>query len=160
MDEADAVIVGAGHGGAQAAIALRQQGFTGSILMLGRDGDLPYERPPLSKDYLAKEKPFERILIRPASFWHEREVRLRGGCAVVRVDLSAHEVQLASGERIGYGKLIWATGGDPRRLSCPGSNLAGIHSIRDKSDVDTLIVNRRPIGTPYRRAKGTPLALR
>ncbi len=139
MQSADIVIVGTGHGGAQAAIALRQQGFTGSILMLGRDGDLPYERPPLSKDYLAKDKPFERILIRPAAFWQEREVQMRGGCPVVKVDPAAHQVELASGELIGYGKLIWATGGDPRRLSCPGSNLAGIHCIRDKADVDTLM---------------------
>ena len=139
MQSADIVIVGTGHGGAQAAIALRQQGFAGSILMLGRDGDLPYERPPLSKDYLAREKPFERILIRPASFWQEREVQMRGGCAVVKVDPSVHQVQLSNGERVGYGKLIWATGGDPRRLSCPGSNLAGIHCIRDKADVDTLM---------------------
>ncbi|MXO71809.1 NAD(P)/FAD-dependent oxidoreductase [Alteraurantiacibacter buctensis] len=139
MQSVDIVIVGTGHGGAQAAIALRQQGFAGSILMLGRDGDLPYERPPLSKDYLARDKPFERIMIRPASFWQEREVQMRGGCAVVKVDPSAHQVELASGERIEYGKLIWATGGDPRRLLCPGSNLAGIHCIRDKADVDSLM---------------------
>ncbi|MFN3510315.1 MAG: FAD-dependent oxidoreductase, partial [Tsuneonella troitsensis] len=60
MDSADVVIVGSGHGGAQAAIALRQQGFEGSVIMLGRDNDPPYERPPLSKEYLAREKPFER----------------------------------------------------------------------------------------------------
>jgi 3-phenylpropionate/trans-cinnamate dioxygenase ferredoxin reductase subunit len=139
MQSADIVIVGTGHGGAQAAIALRQQGFAGSILMLGRDGDLPYERPPLSKDYLAKERPFERILIRPASFWQEREVHIRGGCAVVKVDPPAYQIELSNGERIGYGKLIWATGGDPRRLSCPGADLAGIHTIRDKADVDGLM---------------------
>lgn len=65
---ADVVIVGAGHGGAQAALALRKNKFPGSILMIGEEPELPYERPPLSKDYLAGEKSFERILIRPASF--------------------------------------------------------------------------------------------
>lgn len=66
MTHEDVVIVGAGQGGAQAAIALRQNGFEGSILMIGREPDIPYERPPLSKDYLAREKSFERICIRPA----------------------------------------------------------------------------------------------
>ena len=68
----DVVIVGTGHGGAQAAIALRQRGFTGSIALVGEEPDPPYERPPLSKDYLAGGKPFERILIRPVAFWAER----------------------------------------------------------------------------------------
>src|SRR3990167_11305244 len=72
MENADVVIVGTGHAGAQAAIALRQHGHEGTIMMLGRDSEPPYERPPLSKEYLAGEKPFERILIRPAQFWAER----------------------------------------------------------------------------------------
>ena len=76
MNHADIVIVGTGHGGAQAGLALRQHGFAGSILMVGRDSVPPYERPPLSKEYLAGEKPFERLLIRPPSFWAERNVDL------------------------------------------------------------------------------------
>ncbi|ANY18908.1 Ferredoxin--NAD(P)(+) reductase fdr [Tsuneonella dongtanensis] len=139
MDSADVVIVGSGHGGAQAAIALRQQGFEGSILMLGRDPELPYERPPLSKEYLAREKPFERILIRPAAFWDEREVALRTGAAVTGVDPSAHTVKLSDGSEVGYGKLIWAAGGDPRRLSCGGADLSGVHAVRDKADADRIM---------------------
>ncbi len=82
VNAADIVIVGTGHGGAQAAISLRQQSFAGSILMLGRDSEPPYERPPLSKDYLAGEKAFERLLIRPPQFWAERDVTLRLGVNV------------------------------------------------------------------------------
>ena len=74
MNSYDIVIVGAGHAGAQAAIALRQRKFAGSIAILGEEPELPYERPPLSKDYLAGDKPFERLLIRPAAFWPERAI--------------------------------------------------------------------------------------
>lgn len=139
MKTADVVIVGSGHGGAQAAIALRQQGHEGSIIMLGRDTEPPYERPPLSKEYLAREKPFERIMIRPTQFWEEKNVDLMLGRAVTEIDAAAHEVVLSDGERIGYRKLIWAGGGDPRRLSCPGANLKGVHGVRDKRDVDAIM---------------------
>lgn len=139
MDNADVVIVGTGHGGAQAAIALRQQGHEGSIIMLGRDSEPPYERPPLSKEYLAGDKPFERILIRPAQFWADKRITLRLGAMVTEVDAAAHEVGLSDGSRIGYRKLIWAGGGDPRRLSCPGANLDGVFAVRDKRDVDAIM---------------------
>ncbi len=135
----DILIVGAGHGGAQAAIALRQQRFAGSIGMLGDEAELPYERPPLSKDYMAGEKPFERILIRPAAFWSDRNVTLLPGMRVTAVDASAHRVTIGDGSTIDYGTLIWATGGTPRRLSCDGHDLAGVHAIRNRVDVDRLI---------------------
>jgi len=138
MDSADIVIVGSGHGAAQAAIALRQQGHDQSILMISRDRTPPYERPPLSKEYLAGEKPLERIMIRKPEFWTERGIALELGANVSEVDPLAHEVALGDGRRIGYRKLIWAAGGDPRRLSCPGADLAGIHAIRSRTDVDTL----------------------
>ncbi|MGI9375285.1 MAG: NAD(P)/FAD-dependent oxidoreductase [Tsuneonella suprasediminis] len=139
MESADIIIVGAGHGGAQAAIALRQQGFTGSIMMIGRDSEPPYERPPLSKEYLARDKPFERIYIRPPQFWEERDVTLRLGNIVTAVDPQAHTVKLSDGTEIRYGRLIWAAGGDPRRLSCSGADLNGIHAVRDRSDVDRMM---------------------
>ena len=138
MESADIVIVGSGHGGAQAAIALRQQGFAGSILMIGRDANPPYERPPLSKEYLAGEKPFERIMIRPEAFWTEKGVTLRLGTSVTKVDPQARELTVSGGETVGYGTLIWAAGGDARRLSCPGADLGGIHTVRDRADVDRL----------------------
>ncbi len=138
-DHHDVLIVGAGHAGAQVAIMLRQRGYTGTVALLGDEPWLPYERPPLSKEYLAGEKPFERILLRPARFWDERAIALLPGHAVVAVDADGHQVTTADGAQIGYGTLIWATGGSPRQLSCPGHALAGIHAIRTRADVDHLI---------------------
>ncbi len=139
MNQYDVVIVGSGHGGAQAGIALRQNGFEGSIQIIGRDPKPPYERPPLSKEYLAGEKPFERIMIRPLQFWADKDIGLTLGETVSRIDPQAREVQLASGERVGYGRLIWSAGGDARRLSCPGSHLDGVHAVRDQRDVERLM---------------------
>ncbi|MEO9132202.1 MAG: FAD-dependent oxidoreductase [Sphingomonas sp.] len=138
-DRADVVIVGAGHGGAQCAIALRQRGFARTIAVIGREPELPYERPPLSKEYLAREKPFERLLIRPAHFWQERQVEFRLGSTVTTVDPAAHRLTLAGGATFAYGTLVWAAGGDPRRLPCQQSHLAGVHAVRTRADVDTLI---------------------
>ena len=134
----DVVIVGAGHGGAAAAIALRQRKFAGTIAVVGAEPELPYERPPLSKEYLAGDKPFERLLIRPPAFWAEREVAMLTGREVVSVDPHAHTVTTADGATIGYGSLIWATGGSPRRLACTGHDLAGVHAVRTRADVDRL----------------------
>lgn len=138
MTRYDVVIVGTGHGGAQAAIALRQNGFEGSIQMIGRDANPPYERPPLSKEYLAGEKPFERILIRPPQFWTDKDIGLTLGETVSKIEPELKEVVLGSGERVGYGRLIWSAGGDARRLSCPGSHLDGVHAVRDRRDVQNL----------------------
>jgi NADPH-dependent 2,4-dienoyl-CoA reductase/sulfur reductase-like enzyme len=136
---ADIVIVGTGHGGAQAAIALRQHGFDGSILMIGRDRAPPYERPPLSKEYLAGEKGFERIMIRPEPFWAEKGIGLRLGAAVTAIDPGAHRLMLADGSTVTYRKLIWSAGGDPRRLPVPGAVLPGVFYVRDKADADAMM---------------------
>ena len=137
--QADVVIIGAGHGGAQAAIALRSNGFAGSILMIGREPELPYERPPLSKDYLARDKEFARLAIRPAQFWEDKQVTMLLGREVTALDPQAHRVTLGDGGTVEYGKLIWAAGGDPRPLTCPGADLAGIHAVRTRADVDALM---------------------
>lgn len=139
MNKADIVIVGTGHGGAQAAIALRQEGFDGSILMIGRDAEPPYERPPLTKEYLAGDKPFERMLIRPEAFWADKQVALQLNAAVTKVDAAAKTLTLADGSSVTYGTLVWSAGGDARRLSCPGGDLAGVHTVRDKRHVDALL---------------------
>ncbi|MEM6474760.1 MAG: FAD-dependent oxidoreductase [Pseudomonadota bacterium] len=136
---ADIVIVGTGHGGAQAAIALRQQGHEGTIMMIGRDAVPPYERPPLSKEYLAGDKPFERIMIRPEKFWADKGVELRLGSAVSEIDWMAHRVTLTDGSTVGYRKLIWSGGGDPRRLSCTGANRKNVFYVRDKGDADAMM---------------------
>jgi len=135
----DIVIVGTGHAGAQAAIALRQEGFGGTIALIGEEAFPPYERPPLSKDYLAGDKPFERLLIRPERFWAERDVVLRLGERIVAVDAEARCVTSDAGAVIGYDRLIWAAGGHVRRLSCEGHDLVGVHSVRTRADVDRLI---------------------
>jgi len=139
LDRYDVLIVGAGHGGAQAAIALRQQNFDGSIALLGDEPEPPYERPPLSKEYFSGEKSFERILIRPASFWGDRNVALLLNQRVAAVDPVAHQVTLADGSTLSYGKLIWATGGAPRKISCPGADLAGVHGVRTRADADAML---------------------
>ncbi|MCR2832424.1 NAD(P)/FAD-dependent oxidoreductase [Parerythrobacter lacustris] len=138
MEHFDVIIVGAGHGGAQAAIALRQNGFEGSIAMIGREPEVPYERPPLSKEYLAREKAFERIRIRPEEFWADKDVTLRLGTNVREIDPLGHMVTLGDDSKVSYRKLIWAAGGDARRLSCSGADLAGIHTVRTRADVDRM----------------------
>jgi len=124
----DVVIVGAGHGGAQAAIALRQHKFAGSIAVIGDEPELPYERPPLSKEYLSGKKSFDRILIRPASFWQERGVAMLLVRRVTVVEPEAHHVITGDGETIGYGQLI-----------CGGSRLEGVHTIRTRADADKMM---------------------
>jgi 3-phenylpropionate/trans-cinnamate dioxygenase ferredoxin reductase subunit len=139
MRQFDVTIVGAGHGGAQTAIQLRQLGFAGSVGLVGAEAELPYERPPLSKEYLTGEKAFERMLIRPAAFWAQRGVTLVPGTRVTAVDPAAKTVETEAGERIGYGTLVWATGGVPRRLACAGGDFAGVHVVRCKAEVDAIL---------------------
>jgi 3-phenylpropionate/trans-cinnamate dioxygenase ferredoxin reductase subunit len=107
--------------------------------MIGREPEIPYERPPLSKEYLAQEKAFERIQIRPAAFWADKGVEMMLGEDAVSVDAVGHGVTLASGSTLPYDHLIWATGGEPRRLACPGSDLDGIHVVRTRADVDAIM---------------------
>jgi len=135
---ADVLIVGAGHAGAQAAVALRQQGYDGTITMIGEEPDYPYERPPLSKDYFAGAKNYDRLLIRQPAFWGERGVAMRLGERVVAVDATAHRATTAAGSDYHYGKLIWATGGSPRLLPLPGNDLAGVQGVRTRADADTM----------------------
>lgn len=134
----DIVIAGGGHAGAQAAIALRQQGYEGSITIVTEEEEFPYERPPLSKEYLSKEKTFERILIRPPKFWGEKHISFSFGHKIEKVNSFEHLITDASGDDWKYGKLIWACGGHARQLSCPGSDLGGVHSVRTRRDVDAL----------------------
>jgi 3-phenylpropionate/trans-cinnamate dioxygenase ferredoxin reductase subunit len=139
MSGAEVVIVGAGHGGAQCAIALRKGGFQGSIAIIGREREPPYERPPLSKDYLAREKSFDRLYIRPPQFWAEKDVTLILGVEATALDPVAKALTLSNGSVVTYGKLVWAAGGDPRRLPAPGGDLAGVHTVRTREDCDRLM---------------------
>jgi len=139
MEKVDVLIVGGGHAGAQCAIALRQGGFAGSVAIIGRESEPPYERPPLSKDYFAREKTFDRLYIRPPQFWAEKNVRLLLDTEVVAIDPAAHTATLSTGETVAYGQLVWAAGGDPRRLSCEGADLAHVHGVRTRADADALM---------------------
>ncbi len=139
MLQYDVLIVGGGHGGAQAAIALRQAKFEGSIGVLNAENEYPYERPPLSKDYFAGDKAFERIMIRPAAFWAERNIDMLLGKRVETIDPAAYSVTTSDGDVISYRKMIWATGGSPRWLQCEGGNLPGVHVVRTRADVDAML---------------------
>lgn len=138
MNPYDVLIVGAGHAGAQAAIALRQGGYEGSIALLGDEPDPPYDRPPLSKEYFAGERPFERLLLRPTAFWAERKVDLLLGRHATHLDPVA-KVVTAGDERFGYGTLIWCTGGSPRQLTCSGASATNVHGVRRRADVDAMM---------------------
>lgn len=138
MQSYDVLIVGTGHAGAQAAISLRQFGFEGTIGMIGEEKYPPYERPPLSKEYFSGDKSFERMLIRPAFFWEERNVDLLLGHRVRSVDPEARIV--ATGElEISYDKLIWCAGGAPRMLTCSGNEAHNVHAVRRRDDVDQMM---------------------
>ena len=134
----DVVIVGSGHGGASAAMALRRLGFDGSVAIVSRECDPPYERPPLSKDYLAGERSLERLLMRPVTFWADQRIELLLGREAVALDPQARRLTLAGGEALSYGVLIWAAGGQARRLACSGQDLKRVHSVRSRADVDAL----------------------
>ncbi len=137
----DVVIVGAGQGGAYAAIQLRQLGFEGTIALIGREAEPPYERPPLSKEYMLGDKEWERLLIRPADFWAGKGIELLLSSEVTTVSPDERSLTLHDGRTIGYGELIWATGGDPRRLTCPGADLPGVYGVRTRADADAILAD-------------------
>lgn len=138
MDSYDIIIAGAGHGGAQTAIALRQAGFEGSIAMIGDEPHNPYERPPLSKEYLSGDKSFDRMAMRPEAFWTERNITILTGTRVSRVDSMGNMITLSDDRQFAYGKLVWATGGAPRMLDCPGSHARNVFTLRQKRDADAI----------------------
>lgn len=135
----DILIVGGGHAGAQAALKLRQLKCAGSIGVVCDEDQLPYERPPLSKEYFAGEKEFDRLLIRPATFWQERDVEFLLGQRVTAIDAVAYSVGTECGRQYEFGKLIWATGGSPRMLPIEGGSLPGVMGLRTKADADAML---------------------
>jgi len=138
------VIVGAGHGGANAAALLRQQGFEGEVVLLSDESEVPYQRPPLSKDFLKAELPAHDLLIKPVLFYAEQGIDLRLGVGVEVVDPTTKQVRLAGGELLGYDALVIATGAVARRLSVPGIDLANICELRTRRDADSLARHLQP----------------
>ena len=134
----DALIVGGGQAGGQAACALRAAKFTGTIAIIGEEPDAPYERPPRSKDYLLGEKARERLYFRNDTFWADQKITLLTGERVVAVDPEGHQVTTDGGKAVAYGSLIWAAGGIPRTLALPGIPKELIFTIRSLADIDRL----------------------
>jgi 3-phenylpropionate/trans-cinnamate dioxygenase ferredoxin reductase subunit len=132
------VIVGASLAGAKAAETLREEGFEGRIVLVGAERERPYERPPLSKDYLRGEAGREKVYVHDEGFYAEHDIELRLGRTVTRLDTSGSELELDAGERLRYDRLLLATGAEPRRLSIPGAGLDGVYYLRSVLDSDAL----------------------
>jgi 3-phenylpropionate/trans-cinnamate dioxygenase ferredoxin reductase component len=132
------VIVGAGHAAGQVAASLRQDGHEGPIIMLGDEPVIPYQRPPLSKQYLSGEQAIERVYLRPQKFYDDKNIDVRTGVTVDEIDRAAKSVHTTAGDTIGYDHLIIATGSRARKLSIEGSALGGIHYLRSVADVDAI----------------------
>ena len=132
------VIVGGGLAGAKAAETLREDGFAGRIVLIAAEDELPYERPPLSKQYLLGSAPREEAYVQPREFYGEREIELLTGAAATAVDVAEHRVTLADGRGFSYDRLLIATGAVPRRPPIPGIDLDGVHTLRTLADSDTL----------------------
>src|SRR4051812_14621874 len=125
------VIVGGGLAGAKAAETLREEGHDGPIVLVGNERERPYERPPLSKEYLRGEAGRDKVFAHPEDFYAEHDIELRLGRGAVRLDLAAREIELDDGERLAYDRLLLTTGARPRRLSIPGAELGGVLYLRD-----------------------------
>lgn len=136
MSAPQVVIVGAGHAGVQAAASLRTEGFDGQIVVLDEHEGSPYQRPPLSKDYLKGEDPAHRTLLRPDAFFGKNSIELRcgPGARVVGVSRSAKTVELADGESISFDHLVIATGATNRPLPVPGGDLESVFQLRTHDD--------------------------
>jgi 3-phenylpropionate/trans-cinnamate dioxygenase ferredoxin reductase component len=138
------VIIGGGLAGAKAAETLRDEGFAGRIVLVGAEAHRPYERPPLSKDYLRDEADRDKVFVHGQGFYEDAEIDLRAGERAVSLDPARRQVALASGERLGFDRLLLATGAEPRRLRVPGAELDGVHYLRDLDDSDALRARLQP----------------
>ena len=132
------VIIGCGQAGGQAAASLRQEKYEGPITMIGQEPYIPYQRPPLSKQYLSGEQEKEKLSLRQESFYSEKEINLKLETSVLSLDPHKKELQLENDETVTYDKLLVATGGRPRKLEVDGHTLKGIHYLRNIDDVDAI----------------------
>jgi 3-phenylpropionate/trans-cinnamate dioxygenase ferredoxin reductase component len=132
------IIVGASLAGAKAAETLRSEGFDGRVVLIGAEHERPYERPPLSKEYLRAEAGRERIYVHEAEFYARENVELRLDTTAAGFDVAAHELTLEDGEALRYDRLLLTTGAAPRRLAIEGADLDGVHYLRRVEDSDAL----------------------
>src|SRR5688500_13002416 len=131
------VIVGASLAGAKAAETLRDEGFDGRVVLVGAENERPYERPPLSKDYLRGEVGREKVYVHDECFYAAHDIELRLGRTAVSLDTSSSELELDDGALLRYDRLLLTTGAEPRRLSIPGAELDGVLYLRSVQDSDT-----------------------
>ena len=147
--DATYVIAGASLAGAKAAEALREEGFDGQVILIGEESERPYERPPLSKDYMLGKADRETIYVHPEGWYAEHDVDLRLGTTVTGVDPGSHRVSLGDGTSLRYTKLLLATGSSPRRLPVPGADQDGVLYLRSVQDSDRI---KEAFGTAARVA--------
>ena len=138
MSKQTFVIVGASLAGAKAAQELREHGFDGRIVLIGAESERPYERPPLTKDYLRGESEREKAYVHRAEFYGEQDIELITGATVTAIDPDGSRVTLDAGRNVGYDKLLLTTGAQPRRIEVPGADLEGIYYLRTLDDCDAL----------------------
>lgn len=140
------VIVGANLAGGRAAETLRDEGFEGRLILVGAEPDRPYERPPLSKDFLRGDLPKEKLYLRPAAYYDEQRIELRLGVRALRLRPDEPVIELSDGTALRFDRLLIATGATPRRLRVPGAELPGVRYLRTLPDAEELgaILRRRP----------------
>ena len=139
MDERVFVIVGASLAGAKAAEALREAGFAGTVMLIGEEIDLPYERPPLSKGYLLGDAPREGAQVHDAEWYRQQNIELRGGTRVTDLDPAAHTITIDGVAKIHYDRLLLTTGSRVRRLDVPGEDLLDVRYLRTQPESDALL---------------------
>jgi 3-phenylpropionate/trans-cinnamate dioxygenase ferredoxin reductase subunit len=138
------LVIGGGQAGAQAIDTLRREGFGGRLVLIGDEPELPYQRPPLSKKFLSGEMAADRLVFRHRAFYDEHRVELKLGTRAVRLDAAARQVELADGEKVSYDRLLLCLGAGPRRLTCPGADLPGVHYLREIADVAPIQAAFKP----------------
>jgi 3-phenylpropionate/trans-cinnamate dioxygenase ferredoxin reductase component len=138
VTDAGVVIVGTGQGGFQVAASLRKEGYEGPVTLVGEEPGLPYQRPPLSKEYMIGDAGPEKVHLRPEAFYAKQGIELNRGERLERIDRDGRRVELASGMRLPYEHLVLALGARPRPLPVPGGDLDGVHVLRTLADAEVL----------------------
>jgi 3-phenylpropionate/trans-cinnamate dioxygenase ferredoxin reductase component len=138
------VIIGSGMAGGNAAVTLRQEGYSGRLTLISPEPGVPFGRPPLSKTYLRSEEELDGWYVKPAAWYEENDVERPGQATVASVDTTQRTVLLNSGQELAYQRLLIATGGQPRRFTVPSADLPGVHYLRTVADCDAIKRAARP----------------